>query len=375
MTHSVPKSTDDAKATSAQPPKPAAGQLIQHQQPKSKFKIVVRAKKPDKEPQAEVPAQPPTASVVQQPAAASTFSPAAERHLKWLHDSGPAVRGGGLTDLWRSHKDWMDYTAAHGWRHYTEFDDADRQYIWRFSATPYDEKISIGADTAISEIIKIIGAHSSGNEKKSAHVRTSSFCRNIGALIGTAASAGGDKNVLNIINKAPYLLCIDVATLRDKGVSAMPALDRGISLYETEYVLVATPGEEHFLACHPVDLDPVLFRNPFKGCIDSTGKFMGCTVLDGTLIGADVPLTIRATESFVKTVVDSPLVFEDIVTDFAEIPPADLENILWFAAASADAASEQSGSVQTKDALGGLAKAANMMKTYNDDIYKLYKKS
>ena len=97
-------------------------------------------------------------------------------------------------------------------------------------------------------------------------MRTLSFARNLGAIIGVALSRGGDKQVLNIVDKASYLYGIDMASLRGKGITAHPALGRGISLFETEYVLVSTPGNP---ARTLNELATVKLNNPFLGQVRS----------------------------------------------------------------------------------------------------------
>ena len=137
----------------------------------------------------------------------------------------------------------------------------DNNMVWRFTSTP-SESIWISPGVSYEEIIEVSARHSGGNDKSNPHVKTLSFGRNIGALMGTAASKGGDKQVTNIIDKAEYLFGIDIGSLAAKGVSAHPATSRAISLFETEYILVSTPGNP------PLSLDElatVKYANPFKG--------------------------------------------------------------------------------------------------------------
>ncbi|MGH3939817.1 MAG: hypothetical protein ACRDTG_14550 [Pseudonocardiaceae bacterium] len=136
------------------------------------------------------------------------------------------------------------------------------EIIWRFTSTPSAEKIFLASDVTPSEVVETIAKHSGGAEKSNARVLTLSFGRNPGALFGTALSGGGDPHVLNIIDKAAYLYGIDISTLPRKGITAHPAAGRAISLYETEYVLVGTPGMgEKTLD----ELATMKLLNPFQG--------------------------------------------------------------------------------------------------------------
>jgi hypothetical protein len=114
--------------------------------------------------------------------------------------------------------------------------------------------------TGIVTILTVIAAHSGGNDKSAPDVKTLSFARNPAALIGTACSSGGDPHVQDIVEQAAYLVGIDVSTLATHGVSAHPALGRAISMFETEYVLVSTPGTENTL----MDLATFICPNPMK---------------------------------------------------------------------------------------------------------------
>ncbi len=143
--------------------------------------------------------------------------------------------------------------------HYNKF---DKNMIWRFSSRPSTEMIYIKEGTPYREILDVISRHSGGNDKTNRDVNTLSFGRNIGALMGTAASEGGDKHVINIIDKAEYLIGIDIGSLEARGISAHPAMARAISLFETEYVLVSTPGDDPVSL---LDLATVRYKNPFSG--------------------------------------------------------------------------------------------------------------
>lgn len=191
-------------------------------------------------------------------------------HARWLDRTVTqlATVGGNLgVDLsaqWRRH----EATAAlPEFAHYRAFDRyfGGAQLVWRFTSNPSSEIVRV-ADvvqttpdpTGILTILRVIAAHSGGNDKSAPDVQTLSFARNPAALIGTACSSGGDPHVQDIVEKAAYLVGIDVSTLADRGVSAHPALGRAISMFETEYVLVSTPGTQNTLK----DLASVISPNP-----------------------------------------------------------------------------------------------------------------
>jgi hypothetical protein len=143
--------------------------------------------------------------------------------------------------------------------HYNLF---DTNMIWRFTSRPSTEQVYIAGGTDYGEIARVVAAHSGGNDKSNPNVKTLSFGRNPGALMGVAASTGGDKHVLNIIDKAEYLYGIDIGTLADKGITAHAANARMISLFESEYVLLSTPG---FPSQNLDQLATAKLKNPFKG--------------------------------------------------------------------------------------------------------------
>lgn len=124
------------------------------------------------------------------------------------------------------------------------------------------EKKFVKPQMTYKEIVRIVGAHSGGNDKSNFDVKTLSFGRNPAALFGVAASAGGDKHVLNIIDKAEYLYGIDINSLEAKGLTAHAATARMISLFESEYVIINTPG---FPSISLDELATVKYKNPFKG--------------------------------------------------------------------------------------------------------------
>jgi hypothetical protein len=143
-------------------------------------------------------------------------------------------------------------------RHYRH---VDRNMIWRFTSRPAAESVVIADDVSYDELRSSIADHSAGADKSNRRVRTLSFCRNTGALLGTAISPGGDGHVLNIVDKAAYLVGIDVDGLAEHNITAHPALGRAISIFETEYVLVNGGAHPASLA----DLASVTYDNPFAG--------------------------------------------------------------------------------------------------------------
>jgi hypothetical protein len=172
----------------------------------------------------------------------------------------------------------LDHALAATYRdfaHYSRLDHLfeNRQLIWRFTSTPSAEVVFVDANVSPREVVEIIAKHSGGADKSNPNVITLSFGRNLGALFGTAMSAGGDPHVLNIIDKAAYLYGIDISSLASHGITAHPAVGRAISLYETEYVLVGTPGMP---ATTLEALAEVRVQNPFLGraiTISDTAKF------------------------------------------------------------------------------------------------------
>lgn len=264
-------------------------------------------------------------------------------HEDWL---SKLVIPGDLAGEWRTHATFVVEARTEGWTHYA-VEPADM--IWRFSSKPASEFISITDKTPIATIIQVIGKHSGGAEKSNVHVRTSSWCRSPGALIGTAASSGGDKKVLQIANCAEYLLGIELDTLAAHGISAHPALYRLISMFETEYVLVPTPGNA------PVSLDKlatVKIPNPFKGRILPSGE----------IIGSKHKLAISDPQSGFAKPWD-PIPFDKIAT--TEPPPPDwAETVLRIAVRSCAAATKLSGAVKDKEAADDPRIKKNAMRQY-----------
>ena len=155
------------------------------------------------------------------------------------------------------------------YKHYNFF---DQNMLWRFTSTPSEEFIVVAEGVDYTTIVKVVAAHSGGNDKSNQDVKTLSFGRNLGALMGVAASGGGDKHVTNIIDKAEYLYGIDITTLSKKGITAHPARGRLISLFETEYILVGTPGNP----AHSLDeLATNRYKNPFKGGLGNRRNIFG----------------------------------------------------------------------------------------------------
>ncbi|MFI7666182.1 hypothetical protein [Nocardia sp. NPDC049526] len=263
--------------------------------------------------------------------------------------------------------------------HFTALDfDTDHQYIWRFSSLPSTELVSIQPATAIATIIELIGEHSGGNKKNDPRVRTSSFCRNIGALIGVAASSGGDKKVLNIVNRTPYLCRIDISSLSGRGVSAVPALSRAISLFETEYVLVPTLGETHYLANTGQNviggagcLDAVIFSNPFFGCINAQGSFAGCVINQNVTIGALDELPVTTPAAFNSAGQELTPVTPELIGAI-DMDAGDVVRILCYAAAVSAVATEHADVIKDKDPTTVDAISAKVAE-YAADVEKLYR--
>ena len=140
------------------------------------------------------------------------FARQAAEHEAWM-------QAGGGTRLAR-HEDTLTPQQAPYLSHYRFFSD---NMIWRFTTQPSDDLVYIAPGTTHQEVADVVAAHSGGADKSNPNVRTLSFGRNPGALMGVAASLGGDKKVLNIIDKAEYLYGIDIGTLARHGISAHPA--------------------------------------------------------------------------------------------------------------------------------------------------------
>ncbi|MEV2220284.1 hypothetical protein AB0E01_10445 [Nocardia vinacea] len=307
------------------------------------------------------------------------FSPADLEHKEWLQKIRLQVDKPPLAHQWSPHKQWSISAAEKKFHHFTALDfETDHQYIWRFSSLPSSELVSIQAGTAIATIIELIGEHSGGNKKDDPRVRTSSFCRNIGALIGVAASTGGDKKVLNIVNRTPYLCRIDISTLSGKGVSAVPALSRAISLFETEYVLVPTPGKTHFLANTGQNviggagcLDAAIFSNPFFGCIGDSGTFTGCVINQNVTIGAKEELPVTTPAAFTSAGAELRPVTPELIGAI-DMDEGDVVRILCYAAAVSEAADKHTDVIKDKDPTSVDA-IADKVAEYASAVEKLYR--
>ena len=163
----------------------------------------------------------------------------------------------------------------------------DKPVMWRFTTTPSQEFVEISEKSDAAEVLRVVAAHSGGNDKSNPNVKTLSFARNIGALIGTALSTGGDKHVLNIMDKAAYLYGIEIGSLASSGITAHPAVGRAISLYESEYVLIGTPGAPKVSLAA---LATIRLENPFKGKAEElmrgasseSNRFFGAVVSEMT---------------------------------------------------------------------------------------------
>jgi hypothetical protein len=203
-----------------------------------------------------------------------------QRHRDWLDAARAEFEDAlrqrlppGVTDIrgrtLREHEELAEDPMA---EHYAQLDDSKltgEDMIWRFTSQPQSEVIVVAEGTPFKDIYDLVGAHSGGNKKNDPRVRTLSFGRNLGALIGVAYSTGGDANVAGIAVRAEYLYGISLASLQGKGITAHPAEARMISVFETEYVLVATPGDPPRKLD---DLATVRYANPFKGIDPAKGK-------------------------------------------------------------------------------------------------------
>ena len=224
-------------------------------------------------------------------------------------------------------------------KHFNHFDD---NMIWRFSSTPTAENVFVAAGTPYSEVLRVIAAHSGGNDKSNPNVKTLSFGRNIGALMGTALSEGGDKHVTNIIDKAEYLVGIDITSLPILGISAHPARARAISLFETEYVLVNSPGNPPRSL---VDLATKIYRNPFKNGQEEMLKE-----------------TKKKVESFKSIETEMGKLKAELIYVKDDFPQERMDKISLYAKAVAEVASEFSSTVRSKDQI------------HPDEINSIYRK-
>ncbi len=219
-------------------------------------------------------------------------------------------------------------------RHFAEFDQLfNANMLWRFTSTPSSEFVKIDAGVGMTEILQVIANHSGGNDKSNTRVITLSFGRNIAALLGIALSPGGDKQVVGIISRTPYLYGIDIASLKGKGITAHPARSRAISLFETEYVLVPVPGAA------PVGLNElatVKYTNPFKG--------MGRKLVEETGTPTTVAFYDAAQEKLNKKKITP-----EVIKDPLEMPTKTVDALLSYAKLVAKAAQPFAGNVMIKD--------------------------
>jgi hypothetical protein len=212
-----------------------------------------------------------------------------ERHMQWLNEArmrfetqlaGAAPNADLRGRTIRTDAEMRRQKDA---QHYRELDAKIGlpDMLWRFTSNPQSEVIKIDKDVGFGEVVSIVGAHTGGNKKDDGRVRTLSFGRNLAALIGVAYSKGGDPNVAEIAVRAEYLFGVPMASLAGQGITAHPAESRLIGIFETEYILLATPGDP------PRKLDdiaPIKLRNPFKG-MDGTGGSE--RLLEGKLLASE----------------------------------------------------------------------------------------
>jgi hypothetical protein len=234
----------------------------------------------------------------------------------------------------RAHEDLEDEKTA---AHYGAL-DADlakfmaNDMLWRFTSNPQTEVIRIDAGVSFADVVSIVGRHTGGNKKDDGRVRTLSFGRNLGALIGVAYSKGGDPNVAEIAVRAEYLYGVPLAGLQGQGITAHPAEARLIGIFETEYVLLATPGDPPRKLD---DLATVRYVNPFQG-MDGKQK---ARLLKGKRLASEMRAATGVkepprppTEQSSYTVIPAPKAFSRRVWQHAQAVQA--------------AATEKSGSVR-----------------------------
>ena len=255
------------------------------------------------------------------------------KHQTWLLTEAQKYlkKAQGFLAPLMSHDDTLENPA---FEHFNAFDD---NMLWRFTSQPTQEVIQIENGVSYDEILKVVANHSGGNDKSNQRVRTLSFGRNIGALMGTAFSQGGDKNVAKISQLAAYLYGIDINSLKGKGITAHPATARAISLFETEYILVSTPGND------PVTLDDlatVKFPNPFR----------------------QPPKTQKDKK-----------VIPDVVSGLTKMNKKQVQSIILFAKAVMQAANKYKFVVQDKEPIFDQEQMELTIKKYISDIDKFLK--
>jgi hypothetical protein len=229
--------------------------------------------------------------------------------------------------------------------HYRELDQLIGlpDVIWRFTSNPQSEVIKIDANVGFSQVVEIVNKHTGGNKKDDGRVRTLSFGRNLGALIGVAYSKGGDPNVAEIAVRAEYLYGVPLRSLQGQGITAHPAESRLIGIFETEYVLLATPGDP------PRKLDdiaPIKLRNPFK---DMDGKEGRERLLEGKKLASE------QLESAVGKQEDKapPRAVEVSSGPLRNAPPQFSATVREYARRIQAAATEMSGSVRMEEGADG----------------------
>lgn len=223
-------------------------------------------------------------------------------HKVWLAKAEEADGGARLP----SHKN-MKKNMPPFLKHYNLF---DTNMIWRWTSKPSTEQVYTaktddeGKAITYDDIVKVVAAHSGGNDKSNPYVKTLSFGRNPAALMGVAASAGGDKHVLNIIDKTEFLYGIDISTLASKGITAHAASARMISLFESEYILVNTPGFPSFSLN---ELATFKYKNPFKEnaieiMLGDKDAISGIEHEMGTVEPEDVPEAVEIDLAFAQKI-------------------------------------------------------------------------
>lgn len=201
-------------------------------------------------------------------------------HGRWLKTMTEAAAGLSATDkesakLWQSHD---VFKTRPGLEHYQGLDAlfGGEELVWRFTSRPSQEQMFVVEFAENKELLthltRVMARHAGQNVKNDKHVRLQSYCRNLGAFIGTAMSSGGDPYVRFIINNAKYLCAFRISDLAAHEVSAHPALAKRICFAETEYVLV--PMARKVPA--PVFLNTLVthvYENPFLGCLQKEQRF------------------------------------------------------------------------------------------------------
>jgi hypothetical protein len=262
------------------------------------------------------------------------------RHVSWLNEQRAAFdkklaqlgirdpRGSTL----REHREVTD-------PHYTAL---DRELgmpgmLWRFTSNPMTEVISIAPGVDFEKIVRLVAGHTGGNKKDDGSVRTLSFGRNLAALVGVAHSKGGDANVAAINARAEYLYGVSLDSLKGQGITAHPAEARMIGIFETEYVLVGSPGAP---PRRLEDLATAKYRNPFK-----------------TVDGGQIPeLPGKGLAPTKAHDADPPS------PDLTDAPEGFRTKVIDYALKVAAAANNQSGTVQDKEGVSaGIIKSAVAM--------------